>query len=332
MQSELRDRFPIYELYYETDSHNKVLSDPYDICMACPTGKKYFIWFIDKICYIIDRNGNNFIPIEGATHNINNTICYGTLCTINDHDYYVIEDIYTYKNVYMKTKSFGERLSYMVDVIKQSSGSFYLPFMKLLDKTLLHTYLQDPLFYDSMTTLNAYITHHIQFRSINSTVSYMNHNYKKNVLKERVQKQENVLHIPRTDLNHDAATKMGQAIFLIRPNKEDDVYHLFAYNNNKYVFTNIAFIDTYKLSVMMNKLFRNIRENTNIELGEESDDEDLFQNTSDSKYVFMDRQLKMRCIYSRKWRKWIPKDVVDDKMHCVSLNQLIYHKHISKSV
>ena len=45
------------------------------------------------------------------------------------------------------------------------------------------------------------------------------------------------------------------------------------------------YIPDYKTSVMLNKIFRKIRENDNLDYIEESDDEDDFQNTEPDKYV-----------------------------------------------
>ena len=48
----------------------------------------------------------------------------------------------------------------------------------------------------------------------------------------------------------------------------------------------------------MNKIFRNIKENDNLDALEESDDEDEFQDVSDDKYVDISKQIVMKCKYS----------------------------------
>ena len=42
--TDLMQRFPNFELSYETVSHKKV-SISYNICLAIPQGKKYYAWF-----------------------------------------------------------------------------------------------------------------------------------------------------------------------------------------------------------------------------------------------------------------------------------------------
>jgi hypothetical protein len=56
----------------------------------------------------------------------------------------------------------------------------------------------------------------------------------------------------------------------------------------------------------MNRLFRNIKENQNLDALEESDDETEFQNENDDKFVFLDKSFKMNCVYNPKFKKWMP--------------------------
>ena len=56
----------------------------------------------------------------------------------------------------------------------------------------------------------------------------------------------------------------------------------------------------------MNKLFRNIKENNNLDALEESDDEAEFENDREDKFVFLDRAFKMVCQYNYKFKRWMP--------------------------
>ena len=58
----------------------------------------------------------------------------------------------------------------------------------------------------------------------------------------------------------------------------DDIYELHHLNNNTLEFYDYAFIRDIKTSIFMNSLFRNIKENQNLDFLEESDDEEEFQN------------------------------------------------------
>ena len=58
--SQLMNRFPEFELSYETISHKKV-SPLYNICLAIPTGKKCFTWFTNVILLIMSVCKLSFI-------------------------------------------------------------------------------------------------------------------------------------------------------------------------------------------------------------------------------------------------------------------------------
>jgi hypothetical protein len=44
----------------------------------------------------------------------------------------------------------------------------------------------------------------------------------------------------------------------------------------------------------------NIKENANLDLLEESDDE------NDEDFVYLDREYKMTCKYNKQFKKWVP--------------------------
>jgi hypothetical protein len=68
----------------------------------------------------------------------------------------------------------------------------------------------------------------------------------------------------------------------------------------------IAYIPDYKTSVMMNKLFRKIKENDNLDTLEESDDEEEFENEKEDKFVYLDKNLEIKCYFHQKFKKWTP--------------------------
>jgi hypothetical protein len=71
-------------------------------------------------------------------------------------------------------------------------------------------------------------------------------------------------------------------------------------------YHSIAYIPNYKTSVFMNGIFRNIRENENLDYIEESDTEDDFDDVRPDKYVDLNKIVELKCIYSRKFKKWVP--------------------------
>ena len=75
----------------------------------------------------------------------------------------------------------------------------------------------------------------------------------------------------------------------------------------------------------MNRLFRNIKENTNLDLIEESDDEEDFQNTNYDKYVDLNKELFIECVFNKKFKRWVPSCVVDTNTMVVHISKLVKH-------
>ena len=73
----------------------------------------------------------------------------------------------------------------------------------------------------------------------------------------------------------------------------------------------------------MNNIFRNIKENKNLDLIEESDDEDDFENTNVDKYVDLNKTVLMECIFHNRFKKWIPIKIVKQPCKVVHINQLV---------
>jgi hypothetical protein len=73
----------------------------------------------------------------------------------------------------------------------------------------------------------------------------------------------------------------------------------------------------------MNGLFRNIRENSNLDYIEESDDEEDFENTREDKYVDLQKSLLMECTFHPKFKRWIPVRVVNNDAKVVPIHKLV---------
>jgi hypothetical protein len=112
------------------------------------------------------------------------------------------------------------------------------------------------------------------------------------------------------------------AIFKITADVQSDIYNLFCYKDGKEEYYDVAFISDYKTSVMMNKLFRNIKENQNLDALEESDGEEEFEDTRIDKFVYLDRSFKMVCEYNQRFKKWYPVRLANKQDRIISANML----------
>ena len=101
--------------------------------------------------------------------------------------------------------------------------------------------------------------------------------------------------------------KSGKRVYKVCPDICNDIYHLYDKDN---IFVDVAYVPDYVTSVMLNKLFRCIKENDNLDALEESDDEEEFEDMREDKFVSLDKSFMMECTLHPRFRKWVPVRVV----------------------
>jgi len=143
--------------------------------------------------------------------------------------------------------------------------------------------------------------------------------------------------INKSKININFNSTQSLLIFNVRPSLQNDIYNLYSFNyyKNKEDFYDIALIQDYKTSVFMNKLFRNIKENKNLDYLEESSNEEDFENDDVNKYVDLTKNYKMYCIFNKKFNKYQPISLAPEKCNIIdtkflSKNIKKYKKNIKK--
>lgn len=334
----LMRRFPKIELSYETIPHKKV-SVNYNICLAIPFGIKCYAWFTfdvtDAVCFIMELNKDKKITqvysipyphaiLRGSL--VLGTLFYGTL--LEETQSFIIEDCYLFKGVPMKNMYYGEKLGFIEKLFtkkyipEESEIQFYLPTMWGMDEH----YEYECVYNVPHKFVNAYPTHHIQYRCLVGLAPYLNvypSSKKKNIGHPLQQQQQfTEIHVPYRCNPTKPQYKMP-TVFKISADLQYDIYHLFAYGPNKSsVYYGVAYIPNYTVSVFMNNIFRKIKENKNLDAIEESDDEDDFQNMDMDKYVDLKKQVCMECMYNYKFKKWVPIKVVKPYEKIVHISYL----------
>lgn len=351
--SHLIRRFPDFELSYETISHNKV-SNKYDICLAVPIGKKCYAWFTydgnKNVCYLLDINREKKIsrakkiPVMFEGDLSIGTVVYGTLwyglidsptttkVDEGNRNFFIVEDILYFKGIPMKTEPFGSRLGFMQQLMNKTKQCFTTKdHMVLAPSTMWKVELNEKMWefptYIPVQVQNniVYPVHHIQYRSSSDVMPYLNVNISKKIqAKPAIQQttmSEAVMKLPRLDFSKPQYKH--NTVFQVSADVQNDIYHLYAYGkNNQPVYYGIAYIPGYKSSVFMNSLFRNIRENKNLDYIEESDDEENFQDMRDNKYVDLNKKVLMECAFHTKFKKWIPLRLVDSRSKVIHIFKL----------
>ena len=310
--------FPKIELSYETFVHKKVYDA--DIIMTVPEGKKCFAWFTtynqDNVCFILEiGNNKQIVKVNICLTSFKNelsygTILYGTMFRYDNNDCFSVEDIFYFKGKNVEKYTFSNKLTVLHSLFTQYISQvaitkrFVIFGMPLFQKKNEFNKLLN-----IIETL-PYKISQIQFRYLNDVSNV-------NILTMKYYK-------PGSQYQSSLSKIVRQSIFKITPDVQNDIYFLHIYNNGSYEYYDTAYIPDYKTSVLMNKLFRNIKENQNLDLLEESDDEDEFENNKVDKFVHLNKSFKMNCIFNNKFKKWVPvslalkNDKVVQKSHLVN--------------
>jgi len=332
-KSNILSRFPNIKLSYENITHKKVFN--YDIVLAIPEGKKCFAWFTryqeKNICFIMELGENkqifNIKIVNTIFKNdmvINESIFYGTLFNNSNNNFFCIEDIFYYKRTDVSKNTWIDKFKLLNEILinkkKQSLPTMNNHFV-IFGLPILSNHLDEVL--DKIKKIK-YKIKSIQFRSFHKYSQFLFTPYEfliyfkknsselksiENILTKSEQSQFKRLQENHC-LNNQNFKKKKDIIFHVKPDIQNDIYHLYCNNGDtsllNYNYYNTAFIPNFTTSVMMNKLFRNIKENINLDALEESDDEDEFQNEKIDRFVDLDLSYNMICSYNYKFKKWIP--------------------------
>ena len=297
--------FPKFELSYDIITHKKVHGA--NIVLAIPEGNKYFAWFTTykhkSACFLLQiSENNNIVNVQIVNADFTDTLALGTIFygTLFSHcknkSYFCIEDLYYYVGKSCINLKYISKLEILRDIFKNDICQ-----TALTDK---FTTFGLPLIFNDLKL----ILKEIQLLP-----------YKISEIKFRyfdIKKIYSMKYI-KPGYHHN------NAIFKITADIEPDIYNLFIYKDGTEVFYDIAFIPNYNTSVMMNKLFRKIKENDNLDAIEESDNEEEFQNNKEDKYVYLDRSFKMNCEYNNKFKRWIPISLASRNDNIISIKNLL---------
>jgi hypothetical protein len=321
----LMSQFPNIKLSYETIIYKKVYNS--ENILVIPEGKKCFAWFTNynnkNICLIMELGYNKqIIDIRILSACYSNelaygTIFYGTLFNYSNNRFFSIEDVYFLKGEDISRENWGSKLKILNKILEKDLKQlaynkhfiiFGLPIICKTNEEL-----------NSIITNIPYKINVIQYRLYNKVNSFLfmkyndylqdQQNVHKNI-KEPIHIQDKKTPKRQKDVKENKEYKKEQ-IFIVRPDIQDDIYYLYSEQTEEPC--GLANIPDFTTSVMMNKLFRIIKENTNLDALEESDDEDEFENDKIDKFVKLDTSHKMVCQYNYKFKKWTPIRLADEK-------------------
>ena len=365
IKQELMYNFPNIKLCYDNITHNKVdksiLNISYDICCAIPCGKKCFVWFTclkDKnVCLIlelIDKKNIGNIKIYNCVFNNEllygkfGTIFYGTLFHISQTPFFTVEDIFYFKGNDVSNNNWLNKFDILTNIF--SNYIKQISYNKTFIVLGLPLMARDTIELKRITENIQYKIYNIQFRSFNksNTMDTIQINDINSIVKKSEAIQQSLINecshlstinniskqtiVPKYPSKSKLETK--DIIFKVKADIQNDIYNLYCIENKEEIFYNVAYVPDYKTSVMMNKLFRNIKENENLDLLEESDDEEEFENENIDRFVDINKSMLMICKFNHKFKKWYPikeytgkTQIVTDKNELQDYEKFNYNQY-----
>lgn len=315
---QLFNRLPALELSYEPKLHKKVYSPLYYII---PRGPKALVWYTywrdQHICLLILLNERgNYSDIKVFPSCFSDalalgTIIYGTHFLNQQRAYFTCEQLYYYKGLPIreKKKTYLEQLPVLLEMFqKEVEQVAYTTTSLVVGLPVMTENYEEALALMEDLPYKGY-----GIGSCAPTPPFVEN--------KRTHEGKPPHPLLRTQNNapfkspHNASAPGGLGGFppggrplVVRSGLAADTYMLYNPNDNTLVGT--AMVPTYKSSVFLNGLFRNIKENVNLDLLEESDDEDEFENAQLDKFVNLDKTILMECVFLKRFQKWQPMKVI----------------------
>lgn len=319
-----------------------------DIVAAIPEGQRCLLWFSSTSsaltngientesmnrCVLIELSNSNHMgkryPIKTCFHSSlaygSGTVLMGTLSRIASLKTVAIHNIYSYKGESYTKTNYLDKLRLLDSIfrneIKQIS---YFP-----DQVVIGL----PLMVSGDTPQDELITHirsspypvsYAQYlynnRKDNSLVNVSIHNIMISPTEQTISTEKKVSQVKYIDYRaiRNGRVRVPDAVFSVAPDIQNDIYHI----STNEGYHGIAAVQSYETSKFMNKLFRNIKENRNLDLLEESDDEDEFENVADDKYVHIDKTYRLLCRYLHRINKWEPYKIAERGRQTVNASEV----------
>ena len=334
-------KFPNVELPYETHIHKEFLEA--DMVCAIPHGRKCFAWFVshknEYLCLVlevtsskqickIERVSCTFEPV--LAHNVVGTLFFGTVFTSMETSstvFFCVEHLCFHHGCDVQSRPLREKLHLLKSIFSkeiQQQGSAILFGLPVMGPSSAGPSNAGP---SNAGPSNAgpslkppYVVAHYQYRCLDKRNG--NHCFNFNpVAKSQPQKM-------LFTSSKKAPLKEKSAVFQVKPDIQCDIYYLYTETEDKSTnehfddFYNVAYIPDYATSVMMNGLFRQIKENHNLDSLEESDDDEEFENTNEDKFVHINTCHRMVCVFNHRFHKWTPVRLALPNEKTISKNDL----------
>jgi hypothetical protein len=321
----LLTRLPALELSYEPKLHKKVYAPAYYVI---PKGPKALVWYTywkdQHVCLLVRLNERgNYSDVQVFTAVFADalalgTVIYGTYFLHYNQHFFTCEQLYYYKGLSIIKKPYAERLALLLEMFDtQVEQVAYTPTSLVVGLPIITETYEEALAQMDLLPYKTYGIAGINYKHVHTTAT--------------APARANPFSNNNTAVSHSTTIKDNiflqkskpATIFNVKAGLAADNYNLYTAENT---FYETAMVPTYKCSVMMNALFRTIKENANLDLLEESDDEDEFENGQMDKFVDLEKTIAMECVYSKRFKKWQPVKIVPTHSKIISAKELQQQK------
>ena len=273
-------KLPSFEYSCETFIHKNIYSPSH--ILLIPKGMPSYIWMNHKGTFLLNKKDEKRIlcSINPSLTKGKGTILYGIYFQYRNVNFFATEDIIYYKGENISRNSFQQKLN-IFDILMKKE------IQQQPTNDVNEVIIGLPIFVENDNLINIhniientpYPIQYIQFRQNNKRQG--NHRFQ-------------------------LYYKEQYRIMNISAEVEYDIYNVSSDDNKTYGY---ACIPDYKTSVLLNSIFRNIKENTYLDAIEESDVEEV----SDGALVDINKKCKMKCKYHLQFKKWVPIELIETK-------------------
>lgn len=277
----LNDRLPHVNV-----SYGHVLDKPYtaDMYQVVPKGIPCLLWYTYckgmNVCYLLylAQKNKSIHKIEKVITSFNSELCYGqgtllsgVLLHYNTIQVFTIMDMHVFKGWSITEKTFIDKFKCITCLLaNHTRANGYVASQLIVASAIVLPSYEEALMVSDGLPYQVYCITLMDGKDTKVKGKYI-YSKKNNLVRFRI----------KPDIQCD--------IYYLHTDTSEDIY-------------GIALIPDYKTSVMMNGFFRNIKENKNLDLIEESDEETEVCTTT----IPLNTSIVMECTYDRKFKRWKP--------------------------
>ena len=291
---------PPFELSYGLDRHRKV--EP-NVFVIAPRGKRVLVYFTSSgdgdACYVYGVKQRN--AVSGGRRVLacfSHILCSGTLiygmevpCG-SDGTRIVCEDLLWFQGRRVDRESIQNKIPMWSALFSRELGT--PPSSRYLELGL-------PVWTESKS--DAMQVAHKSSYPTRGVLGYVSH--------ARGMHPVQLLNV--TSRNNTPTERDGALVMEVKAHIEPDTYSLFCQDDRgSRVCIGKAVVSSIETSVMLNRIFRNIRENDNLDLLEESEDDEEFEDIREDRFVDLDRCVRMICRRHERLNAWQPIGKADE--------------------